>query len=403
MTHSLRHRRPRRLLVAFLATAAAFCATTVAAPVAPAQADGLAGWAAGQLLSGAGSGAASAVLGTLMAQAGLDPTTNALKEIDSKLTQISQQITSLQTTANATLTTLLKSTFDIRIDALQITKIKMLEDDVACWADASKTQTERLGCRDNFRTNAVPSDLNTVVGVYNDLLNGVSTTIVQAYARSLAGTRRFYTQADEKQVIDLYTYLDDLQVAATVEYAEAVNLAAVTSSSDQATALANAEHERAAVDKNRAEQVARNPVAQIPGTLDLTQRFWIYPSAFGPLPHAGNDKYLERWRLPTADEFASLTSARGDKTVKAYLSQEAGLEYGLRNVPEYGDSGEFWTSTKFVNPFAMFVSNPCSSCYLTVSTNNAYVRAHPETDKFYVLFVSPMTDAEAKHYSFMWN
>ncbi|HEX3804455.1 MAG TPA: hypothetical protein VHV75_16630 [Solirubrobacteraceae bacterium] len=86
-------------------------------------------------------------------------------------------------------------------------------------------------------------------------------------------------------------------------------------------------------------------------------------------------------------------------TVKAYLSHEAGLEYGLRNVPEYGDSGEFWTSTKYVNPFAMFVNN----CYLTVSTNNAYVRAHPEADKFYVLFMSPMTDAEAKHYSFLWN
>jgi hypothetical protein len=353
-------------------------------------------------LSGAGSGAASAVLGNLMAQAGLDPTTNALKEIESKLTQISQQITSLQTTANATLTTLLKSTFDIRIDALQITKIKMLGDDIACWDDAGKTHAERLGCRDNFRTNAVPSDLNTVIGVYNDLLDGVNTTVVQAYARSLAGTTRFYTQAEEKQVIDLYSYLDDLQVAATVEYAEAVNLAAVDKSTDQETAFANAKHERDAVDKNRAKQVERNPVSQIPGTLDLMQRFWIYPSAFGPLPRAGNDRYLDRWRLPTADEFASLTAARGDMTVKAYLSREAGLESGLRNVPDYGDSGEFWTSTKYVNPFAMFVA-PCSNCYLTVSTNNAYVRWHPETDKFYVLFVSPMTDAELKHYSFLWN
>jgi hypothetical protein len=56
MTHSLRHRRPGRLLVAFIATAAALCATTVVTPVAPAQADGLAGWAAGQFLSGAGDG-----------------------------------------------------------------------------------------------------------------------------------------------------------------------------------------------------------------------------------------------------------------------------------------------------------------------------------------------------------
>jgi hypothetical protein len=403
MTSNPRHRRPRRFLVTFLATATALSTVAAVTPVAPAQADGLAGWAAGQLLSGAGSGAASAVLGTLMAQAGLDPTTNALKEIDSKLTQISQQITSLQATANVTLTTLLKSTFDIRIDALQITKIKLLEDDIACWGDAARPLRERVGCRDNFRTNAVPSDLNSVVGVYNDLLDGVSTTVVQAYARSLAGATRFYTQADQQQVIDLYTYLDDLQVAATVEYAEAVNLAAVNNDTDRETALANAEHERDAVDKNRADQAQRNPVSQIPGALDLTQRFWIYPTAFGPLQHAGSEKYRDRWRLPTTDEFASLASGRGNMTVKAYLSHDAGLETGLRNVPEYGDSGEFWTSTRYKNPFFAFIANPCSNCYETVSANDAQVRAHPETQQFYVLFVSPLTEAETKHYGFLWN
>ncbi len=402
MLDNLRHRRPRRLLVASLATAATFCAVTVATPVAPAQADGLAGWAAGQLLSGAGGGAAQAVLGTLISQAGLDPTTNALQAIDAKLAQISQQITTLQVTANTTLATLLKSTFDIRVDSLQVTKIKMLEDDIACWADAQKTATQRLGCRDNFRTNAVPSDLNGVVGVYNDLLDGVGTPVIQAYARSLAGTSGFYTQAEQRQVINVYTYLDDLQVAATVEYAEAVNLAAVDNGTSQTAALANAMRERDLIDQNRARQAKRTPLTELPGTLDLTQRLWISPFAPGPVSHVGNDAYEGRWRLPSTNEFASLTSGRGDQTVKAYLSQRGGLQSALRDVPEYGSSGEFWTSTKYVNPLPMF-GNPCPNCYYTVSTNDAYVRAHPETEKFYALYVSPLTDAEVQQFSFLWN
>ena len=146
---------PRRLVILCACLTIGICA--VAAP--PALADnGVAGWVAGKLVSGVGSGAGEAVVGNLMARAGLDPTTNALGEIFSQLTKLSNQISSLQDTSDKTLQQVLSTSFDVRVDQLDITTITKLQSDYACYLDASRSRTYRDDCRARVKaSNEMPS------------------------------------------------------------------------------------------------------------------------------------------------------------------------------------------------------------------------------------------------------
>ena len=95
---------------------------------------------------------------------------------------------------------------------------------------------------------------------------------------------------------------------------------------------------------------------------------------------------------------------RGDKTVKKYLIDDAGMASTLANVDEFGPRGEFWTSTK---------ANTCGLKYLllcrqTVSTNNAYVRDHAtpldsSEPKFFSFLVAGLSDQERTRYQFLWQ
>ena len=145
--------------VALACVCLAIGAFGVAAPAASAAGDGAASWIAGKLISGAGSGAADYVVGNLMARAGLDPTTNALGEIFSQLTRLSDQIKTLQQTSNKTLQAFLKGAFDTRYDQLEITTITNLQGDYACYLDANRSQHNRDDCRAHFKEQAGPAQL----------------------------------------------------------------------------------------------------------------------------------------------------------------------------------------------------------------------------------------------------
>lgn len=388
----------RRFFAANLAALAAVFTLFVATPGASAQGNPLVSALAGKLLDGVGSGAGSAVVGALISNIGLDPTTNALNQISQQLEALKQQITALQATADKTLATILSSTFDIRLDNLKITTIEKLEDDYDCWLDKSKTQTQRDACRAHFKAQASPVELTQIINTFNDLLDSRGTTIAQAYAQKLVGAGRFYTQANQKQVTDFYTYLDSLQVAAVLFYAEAVNGdAAGKSQADQEAAMATAQREVDFLRQHRAKQLARNPVDALPGALSVEQRLWINPQAKGMLTY-GEASDFGRWHLPSLEELSVMVQARGNKTVKAYLSQDAGLADGLKDVAEYGDTGEFWTSTACPK-LTLFIN----LCQFAVSTNDAQVRFHSPSQRFYSIYVSPLDATELSHYSFLWG
>lgn len=392
----------RRFFAANLAALAAVFTLFVATPGASAQGNPLVSALAGKLLDGVGSGAGSAVVGALISNIGLDPTTNALNQISQQLEALKQQINALQATADKTLATILSSTFDSRLDNLKITTIEKLQDDYDCWVDKSKTQTQRDACRAHFKAQASPAELAQIINTFNDLLDSRGTTIAQAYAQKLVGAGRFYTQADQKHVTDFYTYLDSLQVAAVLFYAEAVNAdAAGKSQADQEAAMAIAQREVDFLRQHRAKQLARNPVDALPGALSVEQRLWINPQAKGLLTYYEASKDATdfgRWQLPSQQELTVMVQGRGNKTVKAYLSQDAGMADGLQDVAEYGDTGEFWTSTACPK-LTLFIN----LCQLAVSTNDAQVRFHGRDQRFYSIYVSPLDQAELSHYSFLWG
>jgi len=378
-----------------------FGASAVEAPAASASP---AEWVAGKLLSGAGSGAAEAVVGNLMARAGLDPTTNALAEISEQLNKLSAQITELHATTNRALKEILDASFAGRYDALDISTITRFQSDYACYLSKSTKKEEREDCRARFKAQAHAAQLWSAADKFNDLLQHPKTTIVEAYAKSLVGTNPFYTVEDQKKVTAFFTYLDDLQVAATTLSVEAENLVAAESGSATAVSEARAVARREAktLEENRRAQIARNPIEALPGNLDTIQKLWLDPHARGRLGYWSAASASGTWRLPTDGELLGMVKDRGEKTVKTYLVESAGMGSALKDVAEFGETGEFWTSTEL--PFCRVFST--IPCHLTVSTNNAYVRAYETAatssePKFYSFLVANLDNQQKSRYAFL--
>ncbi len=122
--------------------------------------------------------------------------------------------------------------------------------------------------------------------------------------------------------------------------------------------------------RRRTEQVARNPVAPIPGALDTFQKLWLNTSERGLRDYWSAAQGNGTWRLPTEPELLAMVKHLGETTVRKYLIDEARMGTAFANVPEFGESGELWTSTD--NPSCLWMFG--APCHLTVSTNNAYVR-----------------------------
>src|ERR1700760_4789712 len=148
---------------------------------APAASASPASFIAGKLASGAGE----AVMGKLMAQAGLDPTANALSVISAQLTQLSNQIKELKGTSDKTLREVLDASFAGRYDQLEISTITKFEEDYVCYLDPRKALATRETCRTRFKRQAPSAQLGTATDKFNDLLMNPKTTIVEAYAKSL--------------------------------------------------------------------------------------------------------------------------------------------------------------------------------------------------------------------------
>jgi hypothetical protein len=380
-----------------------FGASAVEAPAASANGGGAASFVAGKLLSGAGGGAAEVVVGNLMAQAGLDPTTNALKEISAQLAQLSNQIKDLHATTNRALKEVLDASFSGRYDELDISKISKFQSDYACYLDASKSQVERNDCRARFKAQAQEAHLWTAADKFNDLLMHPKITIVESYAKSLVGTRPFYTVEDQRKVAEFFSYLDDLQVAATTLSVEAENLAASEKGGAAIQeAQAVARREAKTLEERRAAQVARNPTSSNPGVLDTVSKLWLDTQARGRRDYWSAEQATGTWRLPTLNELLGIVKDRGNKTVRKYLIEDAGMGNALADVAEFGSTGEFWTSSANICHHVFFGQ----SCRETVSTNDAYVRFYQTPQgstepKFYSFLVSPLSVKDSERYGFL--
>jgi hypothetical protein len=370
----------RRRAVSVVCIFLVFGAVAVEAPAASATP---ASFIAGKLASGAGE----AVMGKLMAQAGLDPTANALSEISAQLTQLSNQIKELKGTSDKTLREVLDASFAGRYDLLEISTITKFEEDYVCYLDPRKALATRETCRARFKRQAPSAQLGTATDKFNDLLTNPKTTIVEAYAKSLVGTRPFYTVEDQKKVTDFFTYLEDMEVMATTLTVEAENVIAAGEGPQAVKEVWEVSKlEAETLSRRRAVQIARNPAAPIPGPLDTVQKLWLNPSARGFRDYWSAAQVSGAWRLPTEPELLAMVKDRGDRTVRRYLIDEAAMGTTFANVPEVGESGEFWTSTEY--PSCMWILG--TTCHLTVSTNNAYVRAKP----------TPQGSTEPRYYSF---
>jgi hypothetical protein len=357
-----------------------FGAVGVEAPVASANP---ASFIAGKLASGAGE----AVMGKLMAKAGLDPTANALAEISEQLTHLSNQIKELQGTSDKTLREVLDASFAGRYDQLEISTITKFQEDFVCYLDPHKSLVAREACRTRFKRQAPSAQLWSAANKFNDLLQNPKTTIVESFAKSLVGTRPFYTVEDQRKVTEFFIYLDDLQVEATTLSVEAENvLAAEEGPQAVKEAWETSKLEAETLARRRTDQVARNPVAPIPGPLDTVQKLWLNPSMRGFRDYWSAAQVNGSWRLPTEPELLAMVKDRGERTVRKYLIDEAAMGTTFANVPETGESGEFWTSTEY--PYCLGFWG--TTCHLTVSTNNAYVRAKP----------TPHGSTEPRYYSF---
>jgi hypothetical protein len=379
-----------------------FGALAVEAPAASAN-GGAAGFVAGKLLSGVGSGAGEAVVGNLMAQAGLDPTTNALKEISEQLNKISNQIKDLHSTTNRALKEVLDASFSGRYDELDISKISRFQSDYACYLDASKGQVERNDCRAHFKAQVQSAQLWTAADKFNDLLLHPKITIVESYAKSLVGTRPFYTVEDQKKVAEFFSYLDDLQVAATTLSVEGENLAASEKGGaavEEARAVAR--REAKTLEERRALQLARNPTSSTPGVLDTVSKLWLDTQARGRRDYWSAEQASGTWRLPTLNELLGIVRDRGGKTVRKYLIEDAGMGIALADVAEFGTTGEFWTSSADRCRLLLFGQ----ACHEAVSTNDAYVRFYrtppgSTEPKFYSFLVSGLSDKDHERYGFL--
>lgn len=374
----------------------AFGAVAVEAPAASANP---AAFVAGKLASGAGE----AVMGKLMAKAGLDPTANALDKISEQLAQLSNQIKELQGTSDKTLREVLDASFAGRYDQLEISTITKFQEDLVCYLDPHKGLVAREACRTRFKRQAPSAHLWNAANKFNDLLLNPKTTIVEAYAKSVVGTRPFYTVEDQQKVTEFFTYLDDLQVVATTLSVEAENAVAAEEGPEaEKEAWETSKLEAETLARRRTDQVARNPVSPIPGALDTFQKLWLNTSGRGLHDYWSAAQGYGTWRLPTAPELLAMVKHRGETTVRKYLIDEAGMGTAFANVPEFGESGELWTSTD--NPSCIWLFG--APCHLAVSTNNAYVRLkvtpHGSTDpKYYSFLVADLNAHEKSRYAFL--
>jgi hypothetical protein len=298
----------------------------------------------------------------------------------------------------------LKGAFDTRFDQLDISTITKFEGDIACHVDASRSQGERDGCRARFKSQAVGAQLWRIADKFNDLLTNPGSTIVQAYAKRLLGTRRFYTVGDQKKVDDLLLYLDDLQVSATMASVEAENLDAVgkdPAAVAQAEATAGAESRT--LEGRRDKQLNLNPTFPNPGVLDTRRKLWLSTSWQGQTTHPF-EKVGGTWHLPTVDEVLNMVQDRGNKTVKTYLVEDAGMGNALARADEFGPQGELWTSTS-----ASSCGFVILACWKAVSTNNAYVRTYNTSikagggPKLFSFLVSGIDAQERTRYQFLWR
>jgi hypothetical protein len=385
--------KARRRAVSVVCICLAFGAMAVETPAASATP---ASFVAGKLASGAGE----AVLGKLMSKAGLDPTTNALHEISAQLAQLSNQIHDLQGTSDQTLREVLDASFSGRFDELHVSTITKAQQDFACYLDPNKSLPAREVCRTRFKQQAATSELWREADRFNDLLTAPKTTIVEAYAKSLLGTRPFYTVEDQKKVTEFFTYLDDLNVAAATLSVEAESiLAAEKGPQAVQEAWGVAKLEAETLNQRRVEQLARNPVAAIPGPLDISQKLWVNPTPRGLHDYWTAAQVNGIWRLPTQPELLAMVKNHGATTVRMYLINEAGMGTALAHVAEFGESGELWTSTEVPSMYGV-------PFHLAISTNIAYTRAkltpHGSTEpKYFSIQVADLSTHEKNRYAFL--
>jgi hypothetical protein len=338
-----------------------------------------------------------------MAKAGLDPTANALSEISAQLTQLSNQIKELQGTSDKTLREVLDASFAGRYDELEISKITKFQEDLVCYLDPHKGLVAREACRTRFKRQAPSAHLWNAANKFNDLLLNPKTTIVEAYAKSLVGTRPFYTVEDQTRVTEFFTYLDDLEVTATTLSVEAENVVAAEEGPEAVTETwETSKLEAETLARRRTDQLARNPVTAIPGPLDTRQKLWLNTSGRGLRDYWSAAQVNGAWRLPTEPELLTMVKDRGETTVRKYLIDEAGMGTAFANVAEFGGSGELWTSTEDTGCVRLFGS----PCHKAVSTNDAYVRLkltpHGSTEpKFYSFLVADLSAHEKSRYAFL--
>jgi hypothetical protein len=366
---------------------------------APAASATPASFIAGKLASGAGE----AVMGKLMAKAGLDPTTQALSEISAQLTHLSNQIKSLQGTSDRTLREVLDASLTERYDQLEISTITKFQEDLVCYLDPHKTLALRETCRSRFKLQAPSAQLRRAADKIHDLLIHPKTTIVESYAKSLAGTRPFYTVEDQKKVTDFFAYLDDLEVTATALSVEADNVVAAEGGPQAvADAWKASKREAETLTQRRADQLVRNPVAPIPGPLDTVQKLWLNPTERGLHDYWTAAQVNGIWRLPTQPELLGMVQHHGATTVRKYLIEQAGMGTALAHVAEFGESGELWTSTEVPSCLTVYGA----PCHLAMSTNIAYTRIkltpHGSTvPKYYSIQVADLNAHEKGRYAFL--
>jgi hypothetical protein len=366
------------------------------APVASATP---ASFVAGKLASGVGE----AVMGKLMAKAGLDPTANALAEISEQLTQLSNQIKELQGTSDKTLREVLDASFAGRYDQLEISTITKFQEDFVCYLDPRKSLAAREPCRTRFKRQAPSAQLWSAANRFHDLLLNPKTTIVEAYAKSLLGTRPFYTVEDQRKVTEFFTYLDDLEITATILSVEAENVLAAGEGPEAVKeAWETSKLEAETLSRRRTDQLARNPVAAIPGPLDISQKLWLNPTERGLHDYWSAAHVNGIWRLPTHPELLAMVQNHGATTVRKYLIHEAGMGTALANVAEFGESGELWTSTDVSSCLPLYGV----PCHLAISTNTAYTRIkttpHGSTvPKYYSIQVADLSAHDKSRYAFL--
>jgi hypothetical protein len=373
-----------------------FGAVAVEAPVASATP---ASFIAGKLASGAGE----AVIGKLMSKVGLDPTANALKEISGQLTALSNQVKELQATSDKTVREVLDASFIARFDKVNVATITKYQEDLVCYLDPHKALAVREPCRARFKKQAPSADLRGAADTIHDLLQSPTTTIIESYAKSLVGTSPFYTVEDQKKVTDFFTYLEDLEVTATTLSVEAENVVAAQEGPQAvAETWEISKREAETLAQRRTAQIARNPIAPIPGPLDVVQKLWLNPAERGLHDYWTAAQVHGIWRLPTQPELLAMVQHHGATTVRKYLINEAGMGTALAHVAEFGESGELWTSTEAASCLAIYGA----PCHLAMSTNIAYTRIkltpHGSTvPKYYSIQVAELSPHEHGRYAFL--